>query len=205
MNQHKDKTTAPDKAKRDNGEIPVDFEGEKMEEQVGPESTEDINEETAAAEPEPEPELPPNWEERFLRLAAEFDNYKKRTAREYSQVIKNAETQLIIELTEVLDNFERALDTDHQQAKLDEFVKGIDLIYGQFKTVLEKRGLTRINAIGEPFDPEIHEAMMQIDSDDIPDGHVAGEIAPGYMLGDRVIRHSKVMVSKGPAKSDDKE
>jgi molecular chaperone GrpE len=200
MSQHKDKSTAPEHAEKENGEIDVEYQGDRAED----ESVKKPEEETGAEEKTPaQPEPEPNWEDRCLRLAAEFDNYKKRTAREYSQIIKNAETQLITELTEVLDNFERALDPEHRNAKLEEFVKGIDLIYGQFKSVLEKRGLTRINAVGEPFDPEMHDAMMQIDSDDVPEGDVAGETAPGYMLGDRVIRHSKVIVSRGPAKAEE--
>jgi len=154
---------------------------------------------------EAEPEVEVDWEDRFLRLAAEFENYKKRTAREYLQLIKSADEQLITELTEVLDNLERALDPEHRNARLEEFVKGIDLLYGQFKSVLEKRGLARIDAVGEPFDPEKHEAMMQVDSDDVPEGHITGEIAAGYMLGDKVIRHSKVMVSRGPAKKEKDE
>ncbi len=151
------------------------------------------------------PSAEPDWEDRYIRLAAEFDNYKKRTAREYAQIIKNAEQRLITELTEVLDNFERALDPEHRNGGFEEFVKGIDLIAGQLKAVLEKCGLVRMKAVGEKFDPEKHEAMMQIDSADIPEGHVAGEIAPGYLLGDKVIRHAKVMVSKGPATDEEEE
>ncbi len=159
-------------------------------------------EETKAVD-KPEPE--PDWEDRYLRLAAEFDNYKKRSARDFVRIIKNAEGDLIRELTEVLDNLERALDPEHRNGELDELVKGIDLIYDQFKSVLEKRGLSRMKAIGEPFDPEKHEAMMQIDSDDYPDGHITGEIAVGYLLGDRVLRHAKVIVSRGPAKEKPEE
>jgi molecular chaperone GrpE len=157
-------------------------------------------EETEAVD-KPEPE--PDWEDRYLRLAAEFDNYKKRSARDFVRIIKNAEGDLILELTEVLDNLERALDSEHRNGEWEKLVKGIDLIYDQFKSVLEKRGLSRMKAIGEPFDPEKHEAMMQIDSDDIPEGHITGEIAVGYLLGDRVLRHAKVIVSRGPAKKEE--
>jgi molecular chaperone GrpE len=147
-----------------------------------------------------EPETPPDWEDRYLRLAAEFDNYRKRSARDFARIVKTAEGELILELTEVLDNLERALSPEHRNGGLEELVKGIELTREQFQSVLEKRGLTRMKSIGEPFDPEKHEAMMQMDSDDIPEGHVAGEIAVGYELGDRVLRHAKVIVSRGPAK-----
>jgi len=211
MKKKKKKTT--DAANEDSTEIKVErseTEEKKPEPGENAAGEEAVIEEKAEKPAEPpeskeEPEPEPDWSDRFLRLAAEFENFKKRSAREYIQVIKNAEEQLITELTEVLDNLERALDPEHRDAKLEEFVKGIDLIYGQFKLVLEKRGLERIDAVGTPFDPETHEAMMQIDSDDIPEGYVAGEIAPGYKLGDKVIRHSKVMVSRGPAEKAEDE
>jgi len=153
--------------------------------------------ETTEAEP------PPDWEDRYLRLAAEFDNYRKRSARDFTRIIKTAEGELILELTEVLDNLERALNPEHRNGGLDELVKGIELIREQFKSVLEKRGLTRMKSIGERFDPEKHEALMQLDSDEVPEGHVLGEIAVGYELGGKVLRHAKVIVSRGPAKDEE--
>jgi molecular chaperone GrpE len=180
-------------------EIPVELVTSEEPEEPAPDAE---HESGQPEEEQPEPEAP-DWEDRYLRLAAEFDNFKKRSAREYANIIKNAEEGLILELTEVLDNLERGLDPENRNGGLDEFIKGIDLIYGQFRSVLEKRGLSRIVAIGQPFDPEKHEAMMQIESDEYAEGIVAGEIAPGYILGDKVIRHSKVMVSKGPAVEED--
>jgi molecular chaperone GrpE len=175
-------------------EVPEDERPADRKERAAPEA-----EEPAAAEPEPD------WEDRYLRLAAEFDNYKKRSSREFARIIKNAEGELILELTEVLDNLERALDPEHRAGDLREFVKGIDLIYEQFKSVLEKRGLVRMKVVGEPFDPEKHEAMMQIDSAEIPEGHITGEIAVGYLLGDKVLRHAKVIVSRGPAPEEEEK
>jgi len=163
--------------------------------------TELTAEEPTAATPAAEPEI--DWQDRCLRLAAEFDNFRKRTVREYAQIIKNAEEQLITELTEVLDNLERALDPEYRNAKTDELVKGIELIYGQFKMILEKRGLVRMKVVGERFDPEKQDALLQVESVDIPEGFVAQEVAPGYLLGDKVIRHAKVTVSRGPAKPED--
>lgn len=163
----------------------------------------DRNAEPSSRESEPQPS--PDWEDRYLRLAAEFDNYKKRSARDFARIIKTAESDLILDLTEVLDNFERALNPEHRNGELGELVKGIELTYEQLKAVLEKRGLTRMKSIGEPFDPEKHEAMMQMDSDDIPEDHVAGEIAVGYELGDKVLRHAKVIVSRGPARDEDEK
>ncbi len=184
-------------------EVEVEIEDSPEETQDPDEQIADVDEQPEEADREkesakPEKKTEPDWEDRYLRLAAEFDNYKKRTAREYATIIKNAEERLILEITDVLDNFERSLDPEHRSGKLDEFVKGIELIYSQFKSILEKHGLSRMQVIGEPFDPEKHEAMMQSPSVDIPEGHVTGEIAVGYMLGDKVLRHAKVMVSGGP-------
>lgn len=198
-----EKKNITDPADDDSTEVKVEhLQPEQPADGVKTESTDEATAESSTEERAKEVTVEIDWEDRFLRLAAEFDNYKKRSVRQYAQIIKSAEEQLIAELTEVLDNLERALDPEHRDARLEEFVKGVDLIYGQFKAVLEKRGLTRIVAVGEPFDPEKHEAMVQINSDDVPEGYVAGEVSPGYMLGERVLRHSKVMVSGGPAKRE---
>ena len=136
-------------------------------------------------------------EDRLLRVAAEFDNYKKRTVREFQSIIKNANEELISQLVETLDNFQRALDSAKNSGDFDSFHKGVELIYQHFKDVLAKEGLKEIKAIGEPFDPHFHEAVMQQESDKFPDGTVMDEISKGYMLNDKVIKHSKVIVSKG--------
>jgi len=136
-------------------------------------------------------------EDRLLRVAAEFDNYKKRTVREFQSIIKNANEELISQLVETLDNFQRALDSAKNSGDFDGFHKGVELIYQHFKDILAKEGLKEIKAIGEPFDPHLHEAVMQQESDKFPDGTVMDEISKGYILNDKVIKHSKVIVSKG--------
>jgi molecular chaperone GrpE len=145
-------------------------------------------------------------EDRLLRLAAEFDNYKKRTAREFQSIIKNANEELISRLVETLDNFQRALDSASRSNStknsnnFDSFHKGVELIYHHFRDILRKEGLKEIKAIGEPFDPHLHEAVMQQKSDEYPEGVVINEISKGYILNDKVIKHSKVIVSKGNIK-----
>ena len=144
-------------------------------------------------------------EDRLLRLAAEFDNYKKRTAREFQSIIKNANEELISQLVETLDNFQRALDSASRSKSnstknfndFDSFHKGVELIYQHFIEILRKEGLKEIKAKGEKFDPYLHEAVMQQESDEFPEGVVMDEISKGYILNDKVIRHSKVIVSKG--------
>lgn len=136
-------------------------------------------------------------EDRLLRLAAEFDNYKKRTAKEFQLIIKNANEELISQLVETLDNFQRALESAENSSDFESFHKGVELIYQHFGGILTKEGLKEIKAVGEPFDPHLHEAVMQQESEEYPEGVIVDEISKGYVLNDKVIKHSKVIVSKG--------
>ena len=142
-------------------------------------------------------------EDRLIRLAAEFDNYKKRVAKEQNQLIKNANQELISKLLESLDNFSRALDSARNSADIKSLQSGVELIYSQLIDILTKEGLEEIKAVGERFDPYLHEAVLQIESDR-PEGTIVDEISKGYKLNGKVIRHSKVVVSRkknGSAKS----
>ncbi len=139
-------------------------------------------------------------EDRLLRLAAEFDNYRKRTAREFAYLVKNANERLILELLETLDNFQRALDSAKTSSDYENFHKGVELIYTHMKDLLSKEGLKEIEAIGKPFDPNFHEAVTQAESSKYDDGIVMEEISKGYLLNDRLLRASKVVVSKGKSK-----
>ncbi len=136
--------------------------------------------------------------DRFLRKVAEFDNYKKRTETEYSQLIKNASADLIIDLLPVLDNLERSLASVTDKDKADNFEhfhEGVELIYKDVSKVLKKRGVKPIEAVGQTFDPERHEALMQVTSDQ-PSDTIIEEHLKGYEMHDRVLRHSQVLVSK---------
>ena len=135
-------------------------------------------------------------QDKHLRLAAEFDNYKKRTQREYLRLVETAEEKLIVELLPVLDNLERAFSQDHNSNVPDEFLDGIKIIATQFSSVLKKAGVEPIESVGKSFDPHVHEAMMQLDGGDAGSGTVVQEIEKGYRLGDKVIRHAKVAVAK---------
>lgn len=144
-----------------------------------------------------------DWHDRYLRLVAEFDNFRKRSAREFGNLVVSAERDLIGDLTQVLDNFERALKSDHQGESLEEFAKGVALIRDQLWDVLGRRGLKRMEALGTPFNPEAHDAMMRMPSEEYDEGIVAQEVSPGYQLGEKVLRHAKVIVSQGKAPADD--
>jgi molecular chaperone GrpE len=136
-------------------------------------------------------------DDRFLRLAAEFDNYKKRIARQFDDILKSANERVILQVLEVADNFERALEAASNSADYKSLHSGTELIYQHLRDVLDKEGVEPIEAIGKKFDPTLHEAVMQAESDEYPEGVVAQELARGYRLKGRVIRFSKVVVSKG--------
>lgn len=134
--------------------------------------------------------------DRSIRLAAEFDNFRKRSQKDREEFIKYANEQLILELVDVLENLERGLGNDPESNGKDKLIEGMELVYKQFKNVLEKNGLTPIKAIGEQFDPYKHEAMMITQTDECEEDTVLEEFAKGYMLNNNVIRYSKVRVSK---------
>ncbi len=136
-------------------------------------------------------------EDRMLRNAAEFDNYRKRMARQQDELVRAANDRIFAELLEIVDNFERALQHAKEDTSAQAILTGTEMIYGQLTNLLAKHGITPIDALGKPFDPQYHEAMMQTTSDKYPDGTVALEMGKGYQQGNRVLRHSKVGVSKG--------
>jgi molecular chaperone GrpE len=141
-------------------------------------------------------------QDRLLRLAAEFDNYKKRTAREFQQVMETANRDLILQLIDVLDNFQRALDSAKSAKDFDAFHKGVELIYAHLNEILTREGLQLIEAVGQPFDPHRHEAVMQVDDDEHPADIIVDQTQPGYLLRDKLLRASRVIVSRGPRDSE---
>ena len=115
--------------------------------------------------------------------------------REQSEFLKFASQGVIGELLPVIDNFERALDQDHGE-QFDDYKKGMKLVYGQLLEALAKEGLSMVEPVGQPFDPNLHEAVMQEESDEYPEGTVVRVLERGYVLQDRIIRHAKVSVAK---------
>lgn len=136
------------------------------------------------------------FKDQLLRKAAEFDNYKKRTENEISKLISRANAGLITELLPVLDDFERFLNTGHEGDDIKTMSDGIEIIYRSLVKLLEKQGVERIEAVGQEFDPEKHEALMQVENDEHPSNTVVEEHLKGYVMNDRVLRHSQVLVSK---------
>lgn len=132
------------------------------------------------------------------RQQAEFANYRKRVEREKEEFVKYATGNLIAELTDVLDAFERGLHEDHAQEVPDAYRQGIEGVYRKFNDVLGRYGLKKIETVGQPFNPEIHEAAMQEPTDEFEPGTICGEIRPGYMLGERLLRAPLVKVATAP-------
>lgn len=134
--------------------------------------------------------------QRFLRTAADFENYKRRTALEKEDLLKYSNAKIIGEILPVLDNFQMALKTTSDNKEVQNVVKGVDMIYRQLLQVLEQAGMTKIEAVGHAFDPNLHEAIMQVDDDSVPEDTVVEELRAGYMLKERVIRPTMVKVSR---------
>lgn len=136
-------------------------------------------------------------QDRLVRLQAEFENYKKRMAREKAEFLKFATEGLLLEFLPVLDNLERALASARAEASGREaVVEGIDMIARLFRATLDKAGVTPMDAVGKPFDPGFHQAVVQVDSPGGPDHVVLEEIQKGYLLEGRVLRAAMVKVSR---------
>jgi molecular chaperone GrpE len=133
---------------------------------------------------------------RLLRALADFDNYKKRMALEREQFVQYANEAIITDLLPILDGFTRALDAAEKANAGEDLIKGIALIKRQCEDVLKKHGVTEIEALGKPYDPNVHEAILQKEHAG-PEGIVIEEMQKGYTLHGRVIRPSMVIVSKG--------
>ncbi len=146
-------------------------------------------------------DLSKDEEEKYIRLIAEFDNYKKRSSRQFADLIKNANEELILELLNIVDDFERALEAllppkaENKSEESENTLSGMRLIYEKFLSVLKSKGVEVIEALGHPFDPNYHEAVMQVPTNEHDEGVVINVVSSGYMLNGKVIRHAKVIVA----------
>ena len=156
-------------------------------------SSETRTEDTGAPEEDAEP-----LEQRYLRLAAEFENHKKRMERERAKILAYANEVLLEKFLPVVDNLERALAAATSDAGHDGLVAGVELTLRELKEFLRREGVDPIEAIGGPFDPTIHEAVSTQPSSEIPEGVVIDQIEKGYRFKERILRPAKVIVSSGP-------
>ena len=133
--------------------------------------------------------------DRFLRLYSEFDNFRKRTAKERLELIKSASQDLIVDLLPVLDDFERGLKAFEDHHADPELIKGVELIYTKFYNILKQRGLKPMESMGKEFNTDWHEALTNIPApSEEMKGKVVDVIQTGYLLNDKVIRYAKVVV-----------
>jgi len=133
--------------------------------------------------------------DRFLRLYSEFDNFRKRNAKEKLELIKTASQNLIVDLLPILDDLERGIDAFKEHNADPELIKGVELIYNKFYNILKQKGLKAMDSMGKEFDTDWHEAITNIPapSEDLK-GKVVDVIQKGYLLNDKVIRYAKVIV-----------
>lgn len=130
--------------------------------------------------------------DKFLRTLAEYDNYRKRSVREKEQAYADSKAAVLTELLPVLDNFERA--AGNKDASLEDYQKGIDMIFNQFTEIFKKQGAESFGEAGDVFDPNIHSAVMHLEDENQPENTVAEVFSKGYKLGDKILRPAVVKV-----------
>ncbi len=169
-----------------------------------PEQIEDLenaldprSEGSAASTPESENELRATVD-RLQRLQAEFENYKKRALREASALEERVSDRIILDFLPLYDNLQRAFHSLSSNDDVETFVAGVEQIFAQFQQLLESKGVSKIEAVHQPFDPQLHEAMLGVPSSSVDKNAIIEEFMPGYLRDERVLRPSKVSVSQGP-------
>ena len=147
--------------------------------------------------------------EQMLRKAAEFENYRRRMDREKKRRHEAGMREVVEPILEVLDDFERSIDAAEElqeaqdpESAYESLKGGVEMVFRKFRDTLETLGVEPIEAEGDPFDEELHEAMMRQPSSDVEPGTVLQEVRKGYQMGDRVIRHSRVVVAAEPAEEE---
>lgn len=134
--------------------------------------------------------------DQWMRAAADFDNFRKRTRRELEDTRKAGKEDLLKEFLPVFDNLERAITSSQRAHDVKGVAEGLQLVHRQFLDTLARAGITRVESVGAQFDPTHHEAIQQIETDEQPAGTVVAEVLPGYVQGDRLIRAAMVVVAK---------
>jgi len=168
---------------------------EQQEQAVEAEASEPQAEAAADSELEVLRKLAEENQQRYLRAQADFDNFRRRSRQEKEEFAKYASLKLIEQLLPVVDNFERALSSSKETKDFDSLVKGLDMTFRQLDQLLSQEGVKAIEALGQPFNPEFHQAVMQVESEEHEEGFVVEELQKGYVLKDKVIRPAMVKVS----------
>ncbi len=178
---------------------PDSFDAEREEDApaVMPSGTEDLQKRLAQFEEEKK-----EAHEKYLRTYAEFENFKKRAAKEQTEQGRYANERLLIALLPVLDNLARAIAHAKETKNLDKLIEGLELTQKEFLLVLNKFGVTGIDSVGQPFDPAHHQAMLQVETNNQEENTVVDEFQKGYLLHNRVLRPALVSVAKNTNKEN---
>ncbi|WP_244219725.1 nucleotide exchange factor GrpE [Corallococcus interemptor] len=139
-----------------------------------------------------------DFQDRAIRSAADLENYRKRAQKEKEDVQKFGVEKLLKDLLPVVDNMDRALDAASKSSDFDSFQKGVAMTRKSFEDSLARHGVKGFSAKGQPFDPRVHEAIQQVESADVPAGHVLFEVTRGFYLNDRLVRPAMVVVARAP-------
>lgn len=178
-----------------NEELEKEQAEEASEENTQTEKTEEAPAEESSAEQKRIEELEKQLgdeKDKYLRVAAEYDNFRKRSVNDRLNAVADAQAKVITEILSVIDNFERAMDAECSD---ENFKKGVEMIFRQYMGILDKLGVTEIKALGEPFDPNIHHAVNQVEDENFGENTVCQVFQKGYKLGDKVIRCAMVVVA----------
>ena len=159
--------------------------------------------EAADAKVEGEAEAPVDeaaqWKDKYMRTMADFDNFRKRTARDREDLFKQAAADVIKDILPTVDNLELALS---KAQKDDPFTKGVQMVYDGLVKMLEGHGAKRLDALGEPLDPNFHQAIATLPSADVEEGHIMTEVKKGWLLNGKLLRAAQVVVSAGKANDE---
>lgn len=139
--------------------------------------------------------------DQLLRVAADFDNYRKRARKDVEEAERRAKEDVMREVLPVIDNLERAVQAATSSTEVSSIVDGIKMVLRLFEDQATRIGLVRVVSVGERFDPALHDAIQQVETDEHPPGTVMTEIVPGYRLGEKLVRPAMVVVARKPAAS----
>lgn len=155
--------------------------------------------EEAAQEREPREDEVARLKDQLLRTAADFDNFRKRSRRDVEDAERRGREEAVREILPIVDNLERAVSASESAKDTAAVAEGVRMVLKQFEDVSSRLGLERVGAVGERFDPNLHDAVQQVETDEHPPGTIVAEVVPGYRLGDRLIRAALVVVARPPA------
>ena len=137
--------------------------------------------------------------EQLLRTAADFDNFRKRARRDVEEASRRSKEQAVSEMLPLVDNLERAVESAGGATDVEAVTSGIKMVLRSFSDIAGRLGLERVEAVGQVFDPNLHDAVQQVETDEHPPGTIVTEITPGYRLGDKLLRAALVVVSRPPS------